>query len=194
MYDWLRRSGRDMSDCGHGTPVQHMARNSALGPNLLAVHANYLREEDIGLLRTNQVSVVHCPRSHFYFQHGPFPLAKLMDAGINLCLGTDSLASVYKTRREKVELNMFEEMRLLAKNHPALAPESILKMATTNGAEALGLGRHLGQLSAEACADCIGVPFKGKTADAFEAVLNHCGEVTFSMVNGTWITSSLAHT
>lgn len=194
MYDWLRRSGRDMSDCGLGTPVQHMARNGTLGPNLLAVHANYLGEGDIGLLETNRVSVVHCARSHFYFRHDPFPLAKLMQAGVNLCLGTDSLASVYKTRREKVELDMFEEMRSLAQYHPAITPESILKMATINGAKALGLAHSVGHLSAGLFADCIGVPFEGRSADAYEAILQHRGEVAFSMVDGAWVSAPLAST
>jgi cytosine/adenosine deaminase-related metal-dependent hydrolase len=64
MYDWLRRSGRDMTDCGLGSPVEHLSRCGLLGENLLAVHANYLGPKDAALLGRRKVSVAHCPRSH----------------------------------------------------------------------------------------------------------------------------------
>src|SRR5262249_39392307 len=95
MFDWLARSGRDMSDCGQGSPVRHLERFGLLGSNLLGVHLNYLGRGDLQLLRDRGVSIVHCPRSHSYFRHDPFPLRSLMRAGVNVCLGTDSLASVY---------------------------------------------------------------------------------------------------
>jgi cytosine/adenosine deaminase-related metal-dependent hydrolase len=82
----------------------------------------------------NKVHVVHCPRCHFYFHHDPFPLRRLAEAGVNLCLGTDSLASVYKTRRQNVELSLFEKMRALARNEPSLSARKIVRMATLNGA------------------------------------------------------------
>jgi cytosine/adenosine deaminase-related metal-dependent hydrolase len=113
---------------------------------------------------------------------------------VNICLGTDSLASVYKARRETVELDMFEEMRLLAKNQPAIPPEAILKMATINGAKALGLTNCVGHFAANLFADCISVPFDGAISEACDAVVNHTGEVSSSMVDGTWITAPLAHT
>ena len=114
MFDWLQRSGRDMSDCGNGSPIEHLERCRALHPRLLAAHVNYLGKGDAACLSQSGVSVVHCPRSHYYFRHQRFPLRRLRREGINVCLGTDSLASVYKPRAQKVELNMFEEMRLLA--------------------------------------------------------------------------------
>ena len=94
MFDWLQRSGRDMSDCGQGSPVQHLERCGALGERLLAAHVNYLANGDTALLGKRKVHVVHCPRGHSYFGHDPFPLRRLTRAGVNVCLGTDSLASV----------------------------------------------------------------------------------------------------
>ena len=76
MFDWLRRNGRDMSDCGLGSPVQHLERHGLLAKNLMAVHVNYLAPGDDTLLAKRKVSVVHCPRSHAYFKHQPFPLAR----------------------------------------------------------------------------------------------------------------------
>jgi cytosine/adenosine deaminase-related metal-dependent hydrolase len=186
MFDWLKRNERDMADCGLGSPVEHLARCRMLGENLLAVHANYLGRRDAALLAERNVSIVHCPRSHFYFKHRSFPLGKLLKAKVNVCLGTDSLATVYKTPREKPELNMFEEMRALAGAHPKLQSKKILQMATVSGAKALGQAGQIGEISPNACADLIAIPFTGKKADAFEAAVNYTGHVCASMIGGEW--------
>ncbi len=186
MFDWLRRSQRDMSDCGKWSPVQHLERCGALGDNLLAIHVNYLAEKDAALLARRRVNIVHCPRSHSYFRHDPFPLRALSRPGINLCLGTDSLASVLKMRRETIELNLFEETRAFADNHPNVAPKRILQMVTINAAQALGLKGQAGELSPKAFADLIAVPFTGKTAQVYDAVLHHAGKVAVSMIDGQW--------
>jgi cytosine/adenosine deaminase-related metal-dependent hydrolase len=187
MYDWLRRSTRDMSDCGLGSPVGHLARCGVLGENLLAVHANYLAKGDAALLGKHKVHVVHCPRSHEYFRHGRFPLRRLLRAGINVCLGTDSLASVVKARRETVDLNMFEEMRTLANRETSLPPKRILQMATLNGARALGMGGRIGELSPGSFADMIAIPFSGKLSGIHDAVMTHKGDVSSSMTDGQWV-------
>jgi len=186
MFDWLRRSGRDMSDCGLGSPVQHMERNGALGKNLLAVHANYLAKNDAALLAKRRVSVVHCPRSHFYFKHDRFPFRELTRAGVNICLGTDSLASVWKHRRETVELDLFEEMRAFAALNPSVSLQTILQMATLNAARALGLRSQVGELAPKAFADLIAILFGGKPAGVYDAILAHRGPITASMVDGRW--------
>jgi len=186
MFEWLQRSGRDMSDCGKGSPVRHMERCGALRRNLLAIHVNYLGREDALLLGKRGVNVVHCPRSHDYFRHDAFPLRRLARAGVNLCLGTDSLASMYKSRRQTVELNLFDEMRMLAKNQPWLSAKKIVRMATMNGAAALGMGRQLGELAPKAYADVIALPFSGRPRDIYEAVVQHAGNVTASMIGGGW--------
>ena len=154
-------------------PSPHLARNGLLGENLLAIHVNLLARGDAELLGRHRVHVVHCPRSHDYFRHPPFPRRQLADAGVNLCLGTDSLATVRKTGKQKLELNMFEEMRALAADDKTVSPVEILRMATVNGARALGLAGQIGELSENAFADLIAIPFAGKIADIYEAVLHH---------------------
>jgi cytosine/adenosine deaminase-related metal-dependent hydrolase len=186
MFDWLRRSERDMSDCGHGSPVQHLERCGMLNPNLLAIHANYLEPRDAALLGRARVSVAHCPRSHFYFRHQPFPLRALRRAQVNVCLGTDSLASVCKRPRQTLELNMFEEMRALAERPAAPRPRDILQMATLNGARALGLEGQVGEISRQALADLIALPFSGRLARVHQAILEHRGPVVASMIDGRW--------
>jgi len=186
MYDWLKRNFRDMSDCGLGSPVEHLARNKMLGKNLIVVHANVLARGDAALLGQHRVSVVHCPRSHAYFRHPPFRRKRLANASVNLCLGTDSLATVRQVGKQKPELNMFEEMRALAANDKTIPPAEILRMATVNGARALGLSGQIGELSPDSFADLIVIPTTDKNEDVHETVLAHTGPVPGSMIDGRW--------
>jgi cytosine/adenosine deaminase-related metal-dependent hydrolase len=186
MFNWLKRNDRDNSDCGLGSPVKHFARHEMLGENLLAIHVNYLARGDAALLGKHRVNIVHCPRSHDYFRHTKFLRERLAGAGVNLCLGTDSLATVRKTGKQKPELNLFEEMRLLAATDKTISSAEILRMATINGAQALGLAGKAGELSKNAFADLIAVPFAGKAVNAGEAILAHDGNVSASMIGGRW--------
>jgi aminodeoxyfutalosine deaminase len=138
------------------------------------------------LLGRRKVHVVHCPRSHAYFRQDPFPIHQLARAGVNICLGTDSLASVTKVRREHIELNLFEEMRALAGREPGLSPRSILRMATINGARALGMEERIGELTPGAFADLIAMPLGTKHGNVWEQVLEHSGPVAASMIGGKW--------
>ena len=186
MHDWLKRNGRDNSDCGHGSPVAYLARNRLLGENILAIHVNCLARGDATLLAKNRTHVIHCPRSHDYFKHPKFERERLANAGVNLCLATDSLATVRKNGKPKPELDMFAEMRAFADKDPSISPEDILRMATINGARALGLAGKIGEVSADASADMIAIPFSGKLARLNDAVLAHAGNVTASLIEGRW--------
>lgn len=186
MFAWLQRSQRDMSDCGGVSPVQHLARTGLLGPHLLATHVNYLADGDAQLLGRKRVSVVHCPRSHDYFRHQPFPRRALAKAGVNICLGTDSLATVRKHPRANLELNMFHELRAFASCNSGVAAERIVGMATVNGAHALGLRGKVGELRKNAFADLIALPFAGRIRESYDAVLEHTGPVAASMIDGEW--------
>jgi cytosine/adenosine deaminase-related metal-dependent hydrolase len=186
MFDWLRRNDRDMSDCGERSPLKHLDRYGVLSENCLAVHVNYLAEGDAKLLAKRKTSVAHCPRSHAYFGHENFPLGALTKAKVNLCLGTDSLATVYKKPRQTVELNMFDELQAFAAKHSRVRMETILQMATVNGARALGMAGQAGEISEKALADLIVIPFRGKVEDAIETAVHHEGDVLASMIDGEW--------
>ncbi len=185
FFDWLK-SQREMADCGLGSPVQHLERHGVLGENLLAIHVNYLAPGDAELLGGRRVSVVHCPRSHVYFQHAEFPRRSLAAAGVNLCLGTDSLATVLTPRRQKPELDLFVEMRAFASQAPEWTPEQILAMTTTNSARAMGLAGRVGEIAPGALADLIVLPYRGPARGVYEAVLHHSGGVSGTLVNGEW--------
>jgi aminodeoxyfutalosine deaminase len=189
MFDWLQTQ-RTMSDCGHGSPVQHLHRHAALGENLLAVHANYLAPADANLLGRSQSSVVHCPRSHAYFGHGAFPRQELAAAGVNICLGTDSLATVRSQPRQEPELDLFAEMRAMQEREPALSAEALVRFATVNGARALGLAGRLGELSVGAAADLLSMPFAGNASKVYEWLLRRRGPVDGVMINGQWVRSA----
>lgn len=183
MFDWLK-SQRAMDDCGLGSPIQHLDQCGYLQPNLLAVHANYLGPDDAQTLARRKVSVVHCPTSHAYFRHALFPYQDLTSAQVNICLGTDSLASLRTQPQLSPELNMFTEMQTLAHNYPSLDPTTILTMATVNAAHALGYGNHLGQLRPHALADLITIPFAGSPRLAAESALHHTGPISASFIDG----------
>ena len=186
MYEWLQRNGRDNSDCGLGSPVAHLARNKLLGENALAIHVNCLARGDATLLAKNKTHVVHCPRSHDYFKHPPFERARLAGVGVNIALGTDSLATTRKIGRQNPELDMFAEMRALAEADQRLSPEEILRMATVNGARALGLAGKIGELAKGSFADLIALPCPGKVSRVNETVLAHSGHVAASLIEGRW--------
>ncbi|HMO64208.1 MAG TPA: amidohydrolase family protein, partial [Verrucomicrobiota bacterium] len=110
LHDWLARQ-RDMGDCGRGSPLAHLARCDALGPRTLLAHVNHLDRGDTALLAGTGTGVVHCPQSHAYFGHAAFPRAELAEAGITVCLGTDSLLSTRREGRAPPRLNLFDELR-----------------------------------------------------------------------------------
>ncbi len=176
LYDVCRDLGRDMSDCGRGGPIELLQRYGVLGRNCLAVHANYLTKDDVHLLGATGTSVVHCPKSHRYFRRDTPPLAALQQAGVNLCLGTDSLAS-------NDTLNLFSEMREFARAFPDWRPARIVALATTNGAIALNESKRLGRIGVGAVADLIAVPMNDQT-DPYAAVVFAEQPVMFRMING----------
>jgi cytosine/adenosine deaminase-related metal-dependent hydrolase len=186
MFDWLQRNERNMSDCGERSPVKHLDRYGVLSENCLVVHVNYLAKGDAKLLAARKTSVVHCPRSHAYFGHENFPFGAFTRANVNVCLGTDSLATVYKKPRQTVSLNMFDELQAFAAKHSRVRPEKILQMATVNGARALGMRGQAGEISEKALADLIVIPFGGKLEEVNESAVHHEGDVAGSMIDGEW--------
>jgi cytosine/adenosine deaminase-related metal-dependent hydrolase len=122
------------------TPLDYLRMLSASW-RALVIHGNYLSDDEIAFVgrRAAKLSVVYCPRTHAYFGHAPYPLAKLLQAGANVALGTDSRAS-------NPDLDLLAEMRELAARH-IVPPEWIVQMATINGARALGREREIGSLA-----------------------------------------------
>jgi aminodeoxyfutalosine deaminase len=192
LFDWLK-DRRDMSDCGSHTPTAYLEQCGLLSDRLLAVHVNYLGEGDACRLGRHRVNVVHCPRSHAYFRHDSFPLEELAAAEVNICLGTDSLASTASRPPANTELDLFAEMGAMAASQPGLPPREILKMATVNGARALGLEGQVGVIKPQAWADFTVIPYAGPTNTASEAVIHFSGPVRGTMIGGEWVVDPKSH-
>ncbi len=188
LFKWLKPQ-RDMSDCGVKTPIEQLNHLGAFSENFLAVHVNYLGPNDAAILGKSGVSVVHCPRSHAYFKHRKFPLRQLLSAGVNVCLGTDSLVSVQKKRGRALALDMFAEMASLADAAPELSAEEIVRLATINGAKALGAEQTLGQLVERGLADLIAIPYRGSSTRTYDAIVSNTDGVAASMIDGQWAIS-----
>jgi aminodeoxyfutalosine deaminase len=160
-----------MDDCGGRSPVQQAHRLGLLQPGFLAVHVNYLAPGDAELLGQNKCSVVHCPRSHEYFGHDPFPLHDLRNAGVNICLGTDSLASARIEGGKIPTLNLWDEVRVFAREFPDIEPTHILQMITSNSGQALAV--LAGDVAEKRLPDFVAIP--AKTLE--EAITGNSGNV-----------------
>lgn len=138
----------------HGVrPLERLHRLGLLGPGLIAVHAVHVTPQEIDLLARHGCNVAHCPTSNMKLASGIAPVAKMLDAGLCVGLGTDSAASNNR-------LDVLRETRqaaLLAKvasNDATVAPaHRVLRMATLDGAIALGLGDVIGSLLPGKAAD-----------------------------------------
>ena len=138
----------------HGRrPLQRLRELGLLGPRLLAVHMTQLNDDEIQELGRCGVSVVHCPESNLKLASGFCPVQALLQAGVNVALGTDGAAS-------NNDLDMLGEMRsgaLLAKavsaDTTAVPAHQALRMATLNGARALAIDSETGSLEVGKSAD-----------------------------------------
>jgi len=107
----------------------------------LVIHGNYLADEDIAFLaaHADRLSVVYCPRTHAFFAHAPYPLEKMLAAGVTVALGTDSRAS-------SPDLSVLAEIRQAYRRHPTVAPATLIRLATAGAAAALGLSHRIGTI------------------------------------------------
>lgn len=183
LFEWLK-AFRPMEDCDGSTPVATVGRAGIFSSRLLAAHVNYLGVGDARTLGTRGVSVVHCPRSHAYFGHDPFPWGELVAEGVNVCLGTDSLASVRSESESAPELSMQAELREWVSRRPDLRPEQAVEMATLSGARALGLEGNAGELKVGAWADLVATPGVDPLKQVAETLIYHRGAVAATWLAG----------
>jgi 5-methylthioadenosine/S-adenosylhomocysteine deaminase len=138
-------------------PLERLASRGLLGPRLIAVHMTQLLKEEIDALAQNNVGVVHCPASNLKLASGFCEVDRLLKSGVNVALGTDGAAS-------NNNLDMLEELHLaallakgVAREATALPAHAALRMATINGARALGLDDRIGTLEPGKSADIIAI-------------------------------------
>jgi aminodeoxyfutalosine deaminase len=178
LYEFMKGIGRPMDDCGHETPLALFVGRRTLSGRWILAHLNELTEGDFGLLAKSagKFHLVHSPRSHGYFAHSRFPFKRLRALGLNICLGTDSLAT-------NEDLSLFAEMRAFQKNEPGTSPEEILSMVTVNPARALRQEDALGEIRPGSRADFISLPCASSTR-VFEEIIAFDRPVEWTMLDG----------
>lgn len=146
------------SQAKHGVrPLARLEMAGLLGPGLIAVHSVHLDDREIALFTRHGCSVAHCPSSNLKLASGIAPIPRLLQAGVNVGLGTDGAASNNR-------LDLFAEMRLaalLAKggsgDATAMPAHKALECATLGGARALGLQERIGSIVPGKLADLTAV-------------------------------------
>jgi 5-methylthioadenosine/S-adenosylhomocysteine deaminase len=142
-------------------PLARLRRLGLLGPRFQAVHMTQVSDADLEMLVATNTSVIHCPESNLKLASGFCPVERLWQAGVNVALGTDGAAS-------NNDLDLLGETRtaaLLAKavagSASALDAHRALRMATLNGARALGLEHCIGSLQPGKAADLVAFDLSG---------------------------------
>ncbi len=169
-------------------PLQRLQEAGLIGPGFMAVHMTQLTGDEIAAVAQANTSVIHCPESNLKLASGFCPVQALWDAGVNVALGTDGSAS-------NNDLDMLGEMRtaaLLAKgvagNAAALPAAAALRMATLNGARALGLDDITGSIVPGKFADLAAVDLSGLDSEPVYDPLSH---LVYSgnrlQVTDTWV-------
>ncbi|KAA1171184.1 TRZ/ATZ family hydrolase [Marinobacter salinexigens] len=175
----------------HGQrPVARMADLGVLTPNTQCVHMTQIDDSDLDALQASGAHVVHCPESNLKLASGLCPAQQLLDAGVNVAVGTDGAAS-------NNDLDMFGELRtaammakVVADDASAVSAHRALRMATLNGARAIGRAHDLGSLTSGKLADIIAVdlsdPFLQPVYDPASHLVysNHGRAVSHSWIHG----------
>jgi len=166
LYELMHRYRllpRDWRPAG-ARPIRMLAEAGFFSGPVLVAHGNYLTDDDIAVLARSGSSVAWCPRSAAFFGHADHPWRRLLAAGVNVCLGTDSLAS-------SPSLSVLDEARHIFAGQVGADPRLVLDLATRRGARALGLEDQVGDLKAGLAAEfCILEP-GGGTKEPLAAIL-----------------------
>lgn len=178
----------------HVHPIQRLKSLGVLGPNLIAAHCVHMQQAEIETLAAYGVHVAHCPHSNLKLASGIAPVASMVNAGINVGLGTDGCASNNR-------LDMFGEMRLaslLAKgvtgNATVLNAAQSLQMATINAAKALSMEHMIGSIEVGKQADLVAVKLNEIESSPCFDPLSHLVYVTGrEHVSHVWVAGALRY-
>lgn len=161
--DW--ESGRSSAFDGlvmpspEGATLERLDQAGLLRRPASLVHANYPGAGDASFLRERGVVIVHCPGAHAWFGRAPFDASRWMTEGVDVALGTDSLAG-------NEALDMRLEVAAFRDAHPGVGPERAFEAATRAGARALGMEGRVGELCIGAHADMVLYDCEGPALEA----------------------------
>ena len=173
-------------------PIERLERLGVLGPNLIAVHCVHLNSSEIALFRERGVHVAHCPSSNLKLASGIAPVNAMVEAGVNVGIGTDGCASSNR-------LDMFAETRLatllqkgVSGDAAALPALHALQMATLNGAKALQWDRVIGSLKPGKAADIVAVDLNSiETTPCYDPVSHLWHAAGREHVTHVWVDGEL---
>ena len=174
----------------HGkTPIAYLASTGILDQGGYAAHCVWCTDDDFRIMAEKGVSLIHNPTSNMKLGSGFARVARAMELGVNVALGTDGCAS-------NDNLDMFEEMHIcslihkgLAKDPTALPAWDVIDMATRNGAKALGIG-DTGEIAvgkqADLCVVDLDRPHLTPCLDIPNLIINsmHASDVVMTVVGG----------
>ncbi len=169
-------------------PIRRLKDLGLLSPNFQAVHMTALSEEDINDIVETGAHVMHCPESNLKLASGFCPVHELQKRGVNVALGTDGAAS-------NNDLDMLGEMRtaaMLAKavsgDATALSAYDAIKMATLNGAKALGWDKEIGSLEVGKRADITAIALNDlESQPIYDPVSHIVYASTRDQVTNVWV-------
>jgi 5-methylthioadenosine/S-adenosylhomocysteine deaminase len=159
--------------------VAWLAEHGALTERTLCIHAVQVGADDIDRLALSGAAVAHCPLSNRAHAHGAAPLGALLDAGVRVALGTDSVASVGR-------LDILAEARAAQSLAPLTASQA-LELATLGGARAMGLASETGSLRVGKWGDCTVIHAKasyGEESPAEHVLSSSPADVLLTCVGG----------
>ena len=173
-------------------PLARLERLGLLDEHFLAVHMTQLETREMEHLAQAGVHVIHCPESNLKLASGFCPVAKLQAAGVNVALGTDGAAS-------NNDLDMLGEMKTaallgkaVAADAAALPARDMIRMATINGARALGLEQITGSLETGKSADMIAVNFgEPESVPLYDPVSHLVYCTTRNQITHAWVAGRL---
>ncbi len=159
-----------------GTPVAWADDIGLLDTRAILAHVNYVTDDDIELLAAGRASVAYCPLAHRFFRHAPHRYREMIDAGVALALGNDSVACAGK-------LSVLEQMRAVYQAG-GLSARDVIAMGTRSAASALGLADMIGTIQTGKTADMVVVLVDENSAAMTEAVLSQNVTIACTLVDG----------
>ncbi|KAJ3440164.1 aminohydrolase ssna-related [Anaeramoeba flamelloides] len=173
----------------HIRPIERLDKLGIINSNLIAIHMTDLTQQEIELCKRKKVNIVHCPVSNLKLASGICPVQKLLDAGVNVALGTDSSCS-------NNNLDMFEEMKIASligkiyrheeRNSENANSWDVLDMATINGARSLGLQKKIGSIEKGKLADIIAIDINSSVNSL--PVYDLSSSIVYSLGNSKYLT------
>ena len=175
------------------SPIQYLDRLHLLNSKTLLIHAVWVDQNDIQIIARSNARVGHCPESNMKLASGIAPIPEMLAAGIRVGLGTDGCAS-------NNDLDLWSEMDFAAKLHKmqhsdptVMASTTLLRMATIEGARALGLDQSVGSLSVGKEADLIVLDLRQPHLmplyhlHSHLVYAAHAADVQHVMIGGKWV-------